>query len=124
MPIPRISRDDLKARLDAGTPPTIVDARLKYPYEHSTLQLPGAIRLPPGSTDFSIIPPGHDIVVYDSDPDEIVSAPVVAALIDRGRTAMALAGGLSEWVAASFPTELRTGAVPPPTPTPAAAAKA
>lgn len=124
MPIPRISREDLKARLDAGNPPVIVDARLKYPYEHSTLQLPGAVRLQPGSTDFSGFAAGRDVVVYDSDPDEIVSAPVVAALVDRGRTAMALAGGLSEWIAAGFPTETRTGAVPPPAPPAAAAAAA
>jgi len=124
MSIPRISREDLKARLETGTPPVIVDARLKYPYEHSTLQLPGAIRLPPASTDLSVIPPGRDVVVYDSDPDEIVSAPVVAALIDHGMKATALAGGLSEWIAAGFPTETRTGAVPPPPPAPAATAKA
>ncbi len=89
-----------------------------------TLQLPGAIRLPSASTDLSAIPPGRDVVVYDSDPDEIVSAPVVAALIDQGMHATALAGGLSEWIAAGFPTETRTGAVPPPPPAPAATAKA
>lgn len=114
MPIPRMTREDLKARLDAGTPPVIVDARLKYPYEHSTLQLPGAIRLPPASSNYAGIPPGREIVVYDSDPDEIVSAPLVATLIDRGLNAAALAGGLAEWIAAGFPTEPRPGAVSPP----------
>src|SRR5438874_12131061 len=41
---PRITKEDLKQRLDGPTPPVIVDARLKYPYEHSTVRLPGAVR--------------------------------------------------------------------------------
>jgi len=40
--VPRITKEDLKQRLDGGTPPVLVDARLKYPYEHSTVKLPGA----------------------------------------------------------------------------------
>ena len=44
MPVPRISKEDLKQRLDGDTSPVLVDARLKYPYEHSTVRLPGAIR--------------------------------------------------------------------------------
>ena len=44
MSVPRISKEELKQRLDSGRPPVLVDARLKYPYEHSTLKLPGAIR--------------------------------------------------------------------------------
>ena len=42
MPVPRISKEDLKQRLDSGAQPVLVDARLKYPYEHSTVKLPGA----------------------------------------------------------------------------------
>lgn len=116
MPVPRISRDDLKARLDAGTPPVIFDARLKYPYEHSTVKLPGAVRVSPEGLDLPTVPAGSDIVVYDSDPGEIVSAPIVALLIDRGFKASALKGGIAEWMAASFPTEPRSGAAEAPAP--------
>ena len=45
VPVPRITKEDLKQRLDSGTPLVVIDARLKYPYEHSTVKLPGAIRL-------------------------------------------------------------------------------
>ena len=48
MPIARITKEDLKQRLDSGQPPVIVDARLKYPYEHSTVRLPGAVRFAGG----------------------------------------------------------------------------
>ena len=53
MAVPRISKEELKQRLDgpAESLPAILDARLKYPYEHSTVTLPGAIRFVPGQTD-------------------------------------------------------------------------
>jgi rhodanese-related sulfurtransferase len=105
MSIPRITREELKARLDSGAPPVIVDVRLKYPYEHSTVALPGALRLLPEAPDFSRLAPGRDVVVYDSDPDEVVSAPIVAALLDKGIKAVALKGGIGEWMAANLPTE-------------------
>jgi rhodanese-related sulfurtransferase len=105
MPVPRITREDLKARLDAGDAPVILDARLKYPYEHSTVVLPGAMRLQPEAPDLSGLSPGRDVVVYDSDPDEIVSAPIVATLIDKGIKAAALKGGIGDWMAANLPTE-------------------
>ena len=121
MPVPRITREDLKARIDAGSPPVIVDARLKYPYEHSSVQLPGAIRVGPDATNLEAIPRGRDIVVYDSDPDEIVSAPITAALVARGDNAMALKGGIAEWLGANFPSEPKGGAAAQ-TPAPASAA--
>lgn len=108
MGIPRITKEELKARLeaDAGeTRPVLVDARLKYPYEHSTVTLPGAVRVSPQSPDWSVLPRDRDVVVYDSDPDEIVSAPLVAQLIERGVAAVALKGGIADWMAANLPTE-------------------
>ncbi|MBM3777075.1 MAG: hypothetical protein FJW23_02400 [Acidimicrobiia bacterium] len=116
MPVPRISREDLKSRLeaeDAAGRPVVVDARLKYPYEHSTLQLPGAIRL--AGSDFSALPRDRDIVAYDSDPDELVSSKVAVDLIRAGYKASALRGGIVDWLAASFPTEAKQAikAAPP-----------
>lgn len=106
MSVPRITKEDLKTRIDSGDTPVILDARLKYPYEHSTVTLPHAIRAQPGGP-LPQIPAGRDIVVFDSDPDELVSVPLVAALIQQGLHAAALKGGLPEWMAASFPTEAK-----------------
>ena len=68
MAVPRITREDLKQRLDGSTPPIVIDARLKYPYEHSTVRLPGAIRCMAGDIIPSSLPRDREIVVYDSDP--------------------------------------------------------
>ena len=107
MAIPRITKEDLQTLLedDQSAAPVIVDARMKYPYEHSTVILPDAIRLSSPDFDGSSIPKGKDVVVYDSDPDEIVSAKVAAALIRQGYRASALQGGIEEWLAAKLPTD-------------------
>ena len=106
MAVPRISKEDLKQRLDGGVPLVIVDARLKYPYEHSTLRLPGAIRYGGNAAALSL-PRDREIVVYDSDPNELASSPVAAELIRQGYRASALKGGINDWVAANLPTETK-----------------
>lgn len=107
MSVPRISKEDLKQRLDAGDSPVLLDVRLKYPYEHSTLTLPGAQRVSPEDADTVSLPTDRDIVAYDSDPGDVVSAEVVGRLRARGYKAVALAGGLPEWVAANLPTDTK-----------------
>jgi len=84
----------------------LVDARLKYPYEHSTLKLPGAIRF---TTDDQrpALPRDREIVVYDSDPNELASSRVAAGLIRDGYRASALKGGIGDWVGANLPTETK-----------------
>ena len=109
MSIPRINKEQLKARLngDEAGVPVLVDVRLKYPYEHSTVKLSGAVRLAPPEFELSALPHDRDIVAYDSDPEEIVSAAVTARLIRAGYRASALKGGIAEWLAAKFPTEAK-----------------
>ena len=104
MAAPRITKEDLKQRLDSATPPVLVDARLKYPYEHSTVRLPGAIRYVAGGP---ALPRDRDIVVYDSDPNELASSGVAAALIRQGYRAVTLKGGIVEWLTANLPTETK-----------------
>ena len=106
MPVPRISKEDLKQRLDGDTSPVLVDARLKYPYEHSTVRLPGAIRYN-GDGPAPSLPRDRDIVVYDSDPNELASSHVAALLIRQGYRAATLKGGIAEWLAANLPTEAK-----------------
>ena len=108
MPVPRITREDLKSRLEHVDPaarPVLLDVRLKYPFEHSTMKLPGAIRMLPPAVDLTQLPRDREIVAYDSDPDELVSSGVAATLIKAGYRASALKGGIVEWLAANFPAE-------------------
>ena len=106
MAVPRISKEDLKQRLDGGAPPVVVDARLKYPYEHSTVKLPGAIRFT-GDGPAPSLPKDREIVVYDSDPNELASSHVAALLLRQGYKAAALKGGIVDWLAANLPTEAK-----------------
>ena len=106
MSVPRISKEELKQRLDAGQAPVVVDARLKYPYEHSTVKLPGAIRFNPDAAR-PPLPHDREIVVYDSDPNELASSHVAATLIRQGYAAAALKGGIVDWLAANLPTETK-----------------
>ena len=104
--VPRITKEDLKQKLEGGVPPVLVDARLKYPYEHSTVRLPGAVRYL-GGAPAQPLPRDKEIVVYDSDPNELASSHVVAELIRQGYRAAALKGGIVDWLAANLPTETK-----------------
>lgn len=106
MGVPRITKEDLKQRLDSDAAPVVVDARLKYPYEHSTVRLPGAIRFT-GDGPPPALPRDREIVVYDSDPNELASSHVAALLIRQGYRAASLKGGIAEWLGANLPTETK-----------------
>ncbi len=124
MPVPRITKEDLKLRLespDEASRPTLLDVRLKYPYEHSTVRLPGSLRFSPGELDAARIPKGRDAVAYDSDPDEITSSAVAAELIKQGYHVAVLKGGIAEWLGANLPVETKDA---PKAAAPAGAAKA
>jgi rhodanese-related sulfurtransferase len=117
MPVPRITKEELKQRLDSTEPaerPIVIDVRLKYPYEHSAVKLPGALRVSPKTLDTTAIPRAQDVVAYDSDPGEIVSSRVAAELIRQGFRASALKGGIAEWMAANYPVETKEGSRPAP----------
>ena len=106
MAVPRISKEDLKQRIDSGATPVLVDARLKYPYEHSTVRLPGAVRFL-GDGPAPALPRDREIVVYDSDPNELASSHVAALLIRQGYRAVSLKGGIVDWLAANLPIETK-----------------
>jgi len=122
MPVSRITKEELKARLestDAATHPAVIDVRLKYPYEHSTVRLPGAIRMAHDAINVSQLPRDRDIVLYDSDPDGVTSSAVATELIRQGFRACVLKGGVAEWAGANFAVD--TKPAPKPTPPPAKA---
>ncbi len=116
MPVPRISKEELKQRLEIGdaSVPLVLDVRLKYPYEHSTVKLPGAMRVAVDPIDTTQLPRDREIVAYDSDPDEVTSSHVAGELIRRGYRATVLKGGIAEWMTANFPVETKESARPTP----------
>src|SRR3954469_19862637 len=111
MVIPRITSEDLARWLQAtetepavGRPhPVVVDVRLKYPYEHSTILLPGAIRMAAADFDPATLPRDRDIILYDSDPEELVAESAAARLIRLGFRALVLEGGIAGWASAKLP---------------------
>ena len=113
MAVPRISSEELKRRMDdAATAPLIIDVRLKYPYEHSTVLLPGAVRSGPGTVDPALPSHDRDIVLYDSDPHELVAEKAAAALIAAGYRVSVLQGGISAWLTAKLPTDSKAAPQP------------
>ena len=116
MAVPRISKETLQERLDSGEPdaPIVVDVRLKYPYEHSSVRIPGAVRVAPPQFDCSALPKDRDIVTYDSDPEELVSAQVAVRLIRGGYRASTLKGGIVDWLTAKLPTEEKSAPIQKP----------
>ena len=102
-----ISRDDLKAGIDAGTV-TVVDA-LGGDY-YARQHLPGAVALAPGQVDAlaaSVLPDRNaTIVTYCTGP----SCPNSGQVADR-LTALGYANvrkyreGIQDWVSAGLPTE-------------------
>ena len=115
MAVPRITREELKARLDnadSSSHPIILDVRLKYPYEHSTVTLPGAQRVPPDAIASATLPRDRDIVLYDSDPDDMVSERAAMELSRRGHRVLVLQGGVSEWVNAKLPVDTKSAPQP------------
>jgi rhodanese-related sulfurtransferase len=115
MAVPRITREELKARLDSpdsSSHPLIVDVRLKYPYEHSTVTLPGAQRVTPAAIATASLPRDRDIVLFDSDPGDIVGVEAGAALLRRGYHVMVLQGGIGEWMNAKLPVDTKKAPQP------------
>jgi rhodanese-related sulfurtransferase len=107
MSVLRISKEELKQRLDgeAAQAPVVIDVRLKYPFEHSTIMLPGAIRMAPDALTTTGLPHDRDLVLYDSDPEELVSSSIAGQLVRQGYRAFALQGGIADWANAKLPTE-------------------
>jgi rhodanese-related sulfurtransferase len=104
MNVSRITSAELKRRMDTAAPPLVIDVRLKYPYEHSTIMLPGALRTGPGLVDRSLLDPDRDIVLYDSDPEELVAERAARTLLASGYRVFVLEGGIAQWAAAKLPT--------------------
>ena len=110
MPVPRITKEELKARLDSGAAPVLVDARLKYPYEHSTVKLPGSVRFGHGAPAHSF-PRDREVVVYDSDSGRFkrgwgaygIPLGEIANLVEHAEPEVASAGTVAPYAPGAEP---------------------
>jgi hydroxyacylglutathione hydrolase len=66
MELPRITKEDLKRRMDAHEPLTVLDTRAPESWDESDVKLPGAIRVPPDDVERHLaeIPRDHMVVTY------------------------------------------------------------
>jgi membrane protein DedA with SNARE-associated domain/rhodanese-related sulfurtransferase len=97
--VPRISIDELKALIDGGHDPVIIDAR-----SLTAQQLENAI---PGALIYNEFAPGHllatldkdrHIIVYCSCPNDVTAAQVAKQFLANGfHRARPLEGGLDAW---------------------------
>jgi rhodanese-related sulfurtransferase len=63
----RITKEELKRRMDAHEPMAIVDTRAEDAWNESDVQIPGAVRVPPGEVGQrlpEIIPRDRLVVTY------------------------------------------------------------
>lgn len=102
--IPRISVDELRARLDAGEPPLILDVRAQFDDEaipgSIAFSLDGALDELRGSLE------DKDVVIYCACPHELSAAMLAERLQAFGHPrTWALSGGLDAW-RAQIPTQV------------------
>jgi rhodanese-related sulfurtransferase len=80
------------------------------------VQLPGALRMKAEAIDVTRLSRDRDIVVYDSDPNEVTGTYVAVGLIRQGFQVMVLKGGIAEWAGANFPVDAKSAPKPAPPP--------
>ena len=106
----RITVDELKQRMDAGEPLTVVDVRHPFVLELDPDVIPGALSflLEEVEHRHHEIPRDRDIVLYCSCPNEISSARTAYLLRKKGIARVRpLEGGLDAWRERKYPTERR-----------------
>lgn len=106
--LPTITREELRAKMDAGDDFVLVDALAPMSYARS--RLPGAINLPLEWVDERsarrIPDPDTEVVVYCVDVDCDSSVRVGERLVQLGyRNVRHYAGGKADWVGAGLALE-------------------
>jgi rhodanese-related sulfurtransferase len=104
--INRISAEDLKAKLDAGSNIVIIDSRAESYYQIS--HIVGAISIPSEAmtAPYTNLDGYDEIITYCNWPDEEESARAAQKLTEAGYSNVkALDGGIIAWRDAGFPIE-------------------
>jgi len=112
----RMEIDDLKAMIDAGKKPFIVDLRHPLDYLPDPRVLPGAVRIGPAdlAAHREVIPRDRDVILYCTCPSEQTSAKLALDLRKIGVTRVRpLKGGFDGWKEAGYPLELYVPAAMP-----------
>jgi rhodanese-related sulfurtransferase len=102
----KISVDELKARLDAGEPLTVIDVRHARDLQADPDMIPGAIHIALEDIDgrYHEIPLGRDIVLYCACPNEVSSARTALRLKRNGiNQVRPLEGGIVAWRDRHYP---------------------
>ena len=102
---PAITSVELKERLAALPPPTLIDVRRQAAFDADPQVIPGAIRRLPDALDewAPALEPWRAVVVHCVRGHE-VSQNAASALRACGLDARYLAGGIEQWKAARLPT--------------------
>jgi len=97
-PVPEITPTELKARLDAGDTPVLVDVRDAFEIEIADLPDHGQARIPSGefALRYAELDPAADLVIYCRSGAR--SAMAVAVLMQNGyERVLNLQGGILGW---------------------------
>jgi rhodanese-related sulfurtransferase len=103
-PVRTISREELKAKLDAHDDFKLVMALNRWAYDAK--RIPGSLHFDSPEQLYAALAPDDDIVVYCSQVDCLSSVALYRDLVRRGyRHVRRYAGGLLDWEDAGLPLE-------------------
>jgi membrane protein DedA with SNARE-associated domain/rhodanese-related sulfurtransferase len=108
--IARIGVADLRALMDGGKRPVVVDVRSPGARDLDPRFIPGALAMGAAEVDGRLgeLPADREIVFYCTCPNEASAAQVAKNLIGLGYTRVRpLHGGLDAWIAAGYEVEHR-----------------
>lgn len=109
----RISVEELRAMIDRGDPPLVLDARSRVLRSMDTRSIPGSVPVDLDDLDRALaaIPRDREIVVYCACPNEVTAARIALQLQKRGIARVRpLTGGIDAWEMADPGVRARTGA--------------
>ncbi len=113
--IARIGVADLRALMDGGKRPVVVDVRSPGTRELDQRFIPGALAMDIAEVDRRLdqLPADREIIFYCTCPNEASAALVAKKLIGLGYTKVRpLHGGLDAWIAAGYEVEERQSVHP------------
>ena len=101
-PIRTISREELKAKLDAGEGLKLIMALNRWAFDAK--HIPGSLHFDTPDELYASVAPDDEVIVYCSNVDCLASVALYRDLVKRGyRNVRRYAGGLLDWEDAGLP---------------------